>query len=225
MFTLMSITFNLIPALQLDGYWILSDWLGKPNLREDAFRSAWAWCKKPTSQPSGLVCYGLFAGLLGGAMFLLSIRVYVWVYWPIFAEARRSGLRSQVLTFFVFSPLIISIFLAAVKTIVRVVLRIQAQHVAGDVDQIVCWIDDRLSEKLDLAERKFVSKVIRRNSDTFEPAEILLQVHFVNDQMMDPVQKPSSQPDSRDQTSGRTYYFPQSMFRLLGADDVVPYAR
>jgi putative peptide zinc metalloprotease protein len=67
----LSMLWNLNPLLRMDGYWLLSDWLGHPSLRasaSDAVRSVWRglrkgqWPELPSAE-RWLLFYGLLSGL------------------------------------------------------------------------------------------------------------------------------------------------------------------
>jgi putative peptide zinc metalloprotease protein len=74
---------NLVPLLELDGYWILSDWLRMPHLRPDAYafvrRSLWGKLRRRerfSRGEIGLATYGIV-----GVLFTIFCLVSAWWFW------------------------------------------------------------------------------------------------------------------------------------------------
>ncbi len=96
---------NLLPVLRLDGYWVLADWVGIPNLRPKAFfrlltmlGPRWSWSTRPSRTESRvLLAYGLlstasvaaaFAGIAVGLWHLLAgLRFGTEIFWISIAAA------------------------------------------------------------------------------------------------------------------------------------------
>ncbi|NMC70804.1 MAG: hypothetical protein GYA57_12155 [Myxococcales bacterium] len=68
---------NLNPLLRLDGYYVLSDGLGIPNLRSRAFRYLWARLRGAEAEPAGRLERTVFV-LYAPLAFLFSAGLLVW---------------------------------------------------------------------------------------------------------------------------------------------------
>src|SRR5439155_9809868 len=82
--------YQFCPLLELDGYFLLVDWLEKPMLRARsfAFVRGQLWSKLRQRSPLRgderlLACFGIAAGLWSGIEVLLAVRIW---------ETRLSGL-------------------------------------------------------------------------------------------------------------------------------------
>jgi len=112
----LTILFNFNPLIRLDGYYLLSDLLDMPNLRQRAFvyiKSLLAWIflgLKPNQKPLGVrekriyITYGLVAmvytaGLLGYVLFRLSrflVHTYGWWALALVVVGALYAVRNQV---------------------------------------------------------------------------------------------------------------------------------
>lgn len=78
--------YNLIPFVKLDGYWLLSSLMDRPNLRREAIGGAGAWIRRllfgtPMSSAErglspGFVAFGVACALCGPALLLYSLLAY-----------------------------------------------------------------------------------------------------------------------------------------------------
>ena len=68
----LDVLFNVVPLLELDGYWILADWLDRPELRRESLQAAWRTVRRPREY-SGLGLYGIVSIVFGGALLLVAV--------------------------------------------------------------------------------------------------------------------------------------------------------
>jgi putative peptide zinc metalloprotease protein len=83
-----SMAWNLNPLLRMDGYWLLADWIGVPNLRREAAASVrflWRTRSWPRSRPlwqwSVLTLYAVAATAFMGVMMFWALR-HLWQMLP-----------------------------------------------------------------------------------------------------------------------------------------------
>ena len=100
----LNIFLNLIPLLELDGYWMLSDWLRIPDLRPrslqfvqhdlvDKVRRRERW----TGSDVGLLLYAVFGGI--ASVFLLLSGFFFWrvLFGGLVTTLWRSGIQARIL--------------------------------------------------------------------------------------------------------------------------------
>lgn len=85
--TFTTIAFNGNPLMRFDGYYILSDWIGRPNLWQDAAQSMRAyfasWIFKRTSDHSWsipLLCYAI-ASWISRCLMIATLGWGIWMTW------------------------------------------------------------------------------------------------------------------------------------------------
>lgn len=83
---------NLCPILELDGYWVLSDLLDPPQLREESRLAAILVCRGQLGAGNlGLAVYGIVSVIIGVGAVVLSLFIWVTVYCDIMADAWSLG--------------------------------------------------------------------------------------------------------------------------------------
>jgi putative peptide zinc metalloprotease protein len=122
---------NLVPFLELDGYWILSDWLRQPDLRPESLgfvrHEMWRKLRRRerfTRREIGLAGYGTL-----GVAFTIAAFVSAWFFWRrVFGDSLlamwHAGALGKVLLLLVillFAGPVLRALYAAVRGIIRAV--------------------------------------------------------------------------------------------------------
>ena len=88
---MLSALLNVVPLLQLDGYWLLSDALGEPRLREEAFGALLHPGRWRSRHQGVLATYAAVSLLFGGALLVGAATVWLHELWPVAAAGYRSS--------------------------------------------------------------------------------------------------------------------------------------
>jgi hypothetical protein len=218
--TLLGITINLLPVLQLDGYWVLADYLQRPDLKRKASEGAKKWIQNPRGLPSRLATYWIFSLVIGGAMICLSTRAYVEIYWPLIVQSSKGGRLSQTGLAVVLTPTILAAFLTFARACIHIRLLIQRHHLAGNVNQIIDWIEGSLGEHLDHDERKLVLASVVSRKQKLRANERYVQFDFDEGNLVKTglLQNSSSLPG---ETSRNSCWLNTAVLRWVGAEDAV----
>lgn len=96
---------NLVPFLELDGYWVVADYLDRPGLRADAQVAAGLMFRHPRRAASWLAVYG-FAGLLFGAG-MVTAALFGW--WYILGDVVQGLASDGVLGVLMLIPLVLPV--------------------------------------------------------------------------------------------------------------------
>ena len=87
----LGVAINLLPLLQLDGYWLLADVLDRPELRHDSLRALRRWREPTEPAARGLAAYALASLGLGASLLFLAVAVWVDELWPIVRSAAHTS--------------------------------------------------------------------------------------------------------------------------------------
>jgi len=101
--TWVGIAMNLVPFLELDGYWFLADLLDRPQLRAEARHSAALWWSRMPGASVWLTTYWIVSGGFGIALLLIGC----WGWWLVVGDLVRSLTGQGVVGLVLAAPLVL----------------------------------------------------------------------------------------------------------------------
>jgi putative peptide zinc metalloprotease protein len=106
-FAWLDVATNLVPFLELDGYWILADLLDRPQLRSEAWEAVRQAVTARRSGTPWLAAYGAASITFG--VVVLGVGLYVW--WQVVGDLLQALVREGVLGWLVALPLALPVIL------------------------------------------------------------------------------------------------------------------
>jgi putative peptide zinc metalloprotease protein len=111
----LSVMVNLVPLLELDGYWCLADLLDRPTLRRDSMHALRH--PRQATEPSHrlLATYGLASITFGGALVAVGVYVWGWVLWPIALDAWSTSVLGKTGAVALLAPVVVGVLAPIVQ--------------------------------------------------------------------------------------------------------------
>jgi putative peptide zinc metalloprotease protein len=124
----LDLIFNLVPLLEFDGYWVLSDLIDEPALRRRSLTALGRMLRKPT--PAGLdrrdrmlAAYG--ATSLAAGVFLMAGAAWLWLHelGPLVREGAAASWSGQLAAALLVIPLVVGLVVPLVFHLVSTISR------------------------------------------------------------------------------------------------------
>ena len=106
---------NLVPFLELDGYWILADLMDRPQLRAESWQAVRQVARTRRTDSPWLAMYGVASIAFG--LFLLGAGLYVW--WLVMEDLLQTFVYEGVLGWLIALPLALPLILGWVTLILQ----------------------------------------------------------------------------------------------------------
>jgi putative peptide zinc metalloprotease protein len=111
----LGVAVNLVPFLELDGYWILADWLDRPQLRAESIGAGARMLRHPGRDRSRLGLYGIASSVFGVAILLIALTGW----WLIVGDLLRTLAAAGWLGLLMIVPLALPIALAWISLLAQ----------------------------------------------------------------------------------------------------------
>ncbi len=137
----LGVVFNLLPVLQLDGYWLLADLLDRPRLSAEARTQAQDWLRARGQLPSPAAGYWFLSIIVGLVLTVLAIQSYVFVYVPLIVAAFDSGAVAAALLLLIMLPTVLAAVAALISGVGWLAESFQRRRVRAQTQLVVGWLN------------------------------------------------------------------------------------
>jgi putative peptide zinc metalloprotease protein len=115
----LSVAGNLVPFLELDGYWILADLLDRPQLRREAWQAAHQTLRGRRQGLTGLALYGITSIAFG----VILVGAALWVWWWVVGDLLFALAHEGPLGWFVAAALALPVLASWATLLLQLVIR------------------------------------------------------------------------------------------------------
>ena len=113
-----SVVLNLVPLLELDGYWFMADALDRPSLHHDAVAALRrALRREPSDRP--LAVYAALSSVFGILSLLAGIAIWWHLFGDLFHQLWNGGLAYKLLAVYLVLPFILLALQLASRAVAR----------------------------------------------------------------------------------------------------------
>jgi putative peptide zinc metalloprotease protein len=116
-FAWLDIATNLVPFLELDGYWILADLLDRPQLRSQSWQAVRQAVTTRRTDTPWLAMYGAASITFG--VVVLGLGLYIW--WRVVGDLLQALLQEGMLGWLVALPLALPVMIGWITMILQLV--------------------------------------------------------------------------------------------------------
>jgi putative peptide zinc metalloprotease protein len=125
--TWLEVLMNLVPLLELDGYWALSDALNRPHLRAESFAAMRAVLSGDTLLPTlRLATYGIASALFGLSVVALTVWAWIFIYLPLVRSSLGQGWIGVFASMMFVGPVIAGLVVATPGAVAAIARRVAA---------------------------------------------------------------------------------------------------